>query len=352
MNTNKTDIVFRRLGLWTIISVYFLILVGGIVRSTGSGMGCPDWPKCFGTWVPPSEVNQLPANYQKIYAEKRKVKNLKLASLLEKIGLNEIAIKISTDQEIYQEQEFNPLKTKIEYINRLVGVVIGLLVFAVVIVSYQYLKSDKTIFYLSLLSFILVGFEGWFGSILVSTNLIPFTVSIHMVLAILIVCILIYCVVRVQKDQHFQIKTANPQFINRLNILLLCFIMIQILLGTQVREEIDRIGKIYGADLRFEWLSHAGWQFLVHRSFSIILVITAVVLANQIVKNTEKNSVVRKGVLSVFALIVFEIFTGMVLNYLGFPALIQPIHLLLGTLIFGVQFWFYILHKFSNKSLV
>ena len=37
---------FRRIGLITLAAVYFLILVGGVVRASGAGMGCPDWPTC------------------------------------------------------------------------------------------------------------------------------------------------------------------------------------------------------------------------------------------------------------------------------------------------------------------
>ena len=100
---NKIGKGLSRISLITLLAVYVLILVGGIVRSTGSGMGCPDWPKCFGNWVPPISAEELPDNYQEIYAAKRMAKNEKFASYLMAFGMDDTANEMMNDESITEE---------------------------------------------------------------------------------------------------------------------------------------------------------------------------------------------------------------------------------------------------------
>ena len=56
--------------LWIKLSILFtyaLIFIGGFVRVTDSGLGCPDWPKCFDGWYPPLSIADIPDDFTQYY---------------------------------------------------------------------------------------------------------------------------------------------------------------------------------------------------------------------------------------------------------------------------------------------
>jgi cytochrome c oxidase assembly protein subunit 15 len=314
---------FRRLGTLTIFAVYFVILAGGIVRASGAGMGCPDWPTCFGQWIPPTDESQLPANYHEIYAERG-----------------------------YENTQFNPVKTWTEYTNRLIGVSIGFLIFLTAWSSRIFLKTDKTIFYLALSVFFLVGFQGWLGSALVASNLKPYMITLHMLLALFIVALLIYTIARSQRDALSQMDTRRlPDKFDTVLIAAMIMTLLQVAMGTQVRETVDFIAHEHSYIDRQYWGDDFPIIFYVHRSFSSVILFTNLWLVWRIVQSVDKTSLFVRAGYGLAALVVIAILAGISLDRLALPPIAQPIHLLMANLIFGVQFFLYICRHYSAKKL-
>ncbi|MEQ1485427.1 COX15/CtaA family protein [Methyloglobulus sp.] len=311
---------FRRLAIVTIVAVYFLILVGGIVRASGAGMGCPDWPTCFGQWIPPTEEAQLPADYHERYA----------------IG--------------YENTQFNPVKTWTEYLNRLSGATIGVLIFLTAWRSRTYLKGDKAVFYLSLTVFGLVGFQGWLGSTVVASNLKPAIITLHMLLALFIVALLIYILARSQKMYLGYLDASKlPNKFNGLLVAAMLMTLLQVIMGTQVREAVDMIANEHAYIDRQYWRDDFPIIFYVHRSFSSIILFTNAWLVWKIFQAFDKTALIFKVGSLLIGLVSIAIIAGISLDRLGVPPVAQPIHLLMANLIFGVQFFLYIYLKYSKQ---
>lgn len=313
--------IFRRTALLTVIAVYFLILVGGIVRASGAGMGCPDWPTCFGQLIPPTQESQLPADYHQRY-----------------IG--------------YGNTEFNVIKTWTEYLNRLTGVTIGFLIFLTAWRSRIYRKEDKAIFYLSWTVFFLVGFQGWLGSTVVASNLKPVIITLHMLLALVIVATLIYILACSQKSIFGNVDvSALPDKFYKVLCAAMVMTLIQVMMGTQVREVVDLIANQHSYIGRQYWRDDFPVIFYVHRSFSSLILFTNAWLVWKIYKNFDRGTLVFKVGLLLINLIVIAILAGVVMDRLGMPAIAQPVHLLMANLIFGTQFFLYIYLGYAKRSM-
>lgn len=334
---------FRFFGILTVASVYILILVGGIVRSTGSGMGCPDWPKCFGSWVPPTHISQLPANYKEVYTAQRVAKNKRLAATLERLGFRQVAGDIFAHPTQYIETDFNPIKTWIEYVNRLVGALIGVFIFVTVLLAVSYWRRDRPVFWLAFWSFILTGVQGWLGSLVVSTNLLPIMVTIHMGLALVIVAMLIYAVERSQRTQEKETAVAVPAGLTAWLWTIALLTFVQIVLGTQVREQVDVVASVNNYLQRSAWVEQLGDVFKVHRTFSMGLLLINLYVTYRLYRAPGQR--IQQLIVGLVSVLILEIVAGILLAYFSLPAFVQPVHLTLGTLLFGIQFLLLITYR-------
>jgi cytochrome c oxidase assembly protein subunit 15 len=316
--SQQQHIGFKRFVVITVVSVYLLILAGGVVRTTGSGMGCPDWPKCFGTWIPPTDESQLPADYKERYTVD---------------GYDTV---------------FNPVKTWIEYVNRLLGALIGVFVIIAYVLSLRF-KSDKAIARLCGLTLLLVILQGVLGKYVVATNLKPLMISFHLWGSIIIILLLIYVMVRVWKEK-LQIENINGlQQLKWLNILLIATTTIQVAIGTQVRQQIDAISSVLGFERRTDWIAELDNYYEIHRSFSIIVLIVHVYYIYKLYQ-ANGSPVLRWSVAGLIALLAIEILGGIVMGYFDIPAVIQPIHMLAATMLLGLQFFVLFVFNLNQKA--
>lgn len=333
---------FRKINTYTIIAVYLLIVVGSIVRVTEAGMGCPDWPKCFGGYIPPTHINQLPENYKEIYLEKRLAKNERLSGLMNSLNFTQLAARITNDPNIKVEEDYSSTKAWIEYINRLIGVLIGFFIIANMIWSFSYRRVTPIIPVMAVLSFILVLIQGWIGSLVVSTNLLPGFISFHMSLALLLVALLIY--INYKSSSRTVTRELGKEF-KVLSILIFVLSLPQILMGSQVREIIDLL--LFQEVGREMLISQMPVIFYVHRSFSLLILMIAIYGAYRLYKLEALSSFFGVFWLVSLGIIIVEAIGGAVMTYFEVPKVMQPIHLLGASVLFGTLYYLTLISNYK-----
>jgi heme a synthase len=269
-----------------VIFVFLVVAAGGIVRMTQSGMGCPDWPKCFGMWIPPTSADQLPADFEK-YLSKQDI-----------------------------DHTFNVYHTWIEYINRLLGALLGVWILIHVIWTLRIRKLlPNSVLITSLLMLVGVAFTGWLGKVVVDNNLSVVKVTIHMLAALVLAILPLYII---RKLKVSSLIPGNYPRALMWGLLFLC--LIQLYLGTGVREQIDIVSKSFGYFERESWIEEVGANLDVHRSFSWLLLVLSAFLA-------YKSGFARLEVM-ILSLVISLVIMGVIFVYLSFPAFVQPLHLL------------------------
>jgi len=318
---------FVRLNWIALVLIFLVVIAGSLVRITGSGMGCPDWPKCFGEWVPPTTDANLPDNYKEIYSEKRAKKLEKFTRFLNAIGMKETAEALKNDPTILIEQDFNAGKTWTEYGNRLVGFLSGnalLIAFVWIIARY---RKHRKLLVIAAINLVILVVQAWFGSIVVASNLVPWTITVHMFLALVIIGLQLYILRMISPSQKTNLTLPKTSIYLIWIVFLITFY--QMFLGTQVREEIDELIK-YGYT-QSEWITQIGLPFYVHRSFSWLVLILMIYL---FYKNEKQDQF--KPIRWLFGLLILELISGVSLAYLNMPGTVRTMHLLFASAIFGI----------------
>ncbi|ACY15015.1 cytochrome oxidase assembly [Haliangium ochraceum DSM 14365] len=292
---------FARLSLATTLATYLLIAIGALVRAAGAGLGCPDWPKCFGQWIPPMRAEELPPGFD--------------------------------------PAQFILVHTWLEYINRLIGVVIGFLIFATLISAWRNHRKQPRIVWPTTAAFLLVGAQGYLGGQVVEQALRPVVLTAHMLLALIIVGLLLYA----HLESRFHVDAAArdaghvPERAQRrlgtIGLGLGVFFLVQVGVGTAVRSELQLLER---ADVpRESWLPLGWWPDLAHRQLAVLALLACVGLVWLTRRLAPAHRQLMRWSQVQLALVAVQILSGLGMAYISVPPPLQVVHLALASLLFG-----------------
>jgi cytochrome c oxidase assembly protein subunit 15 len=296
---------FQKLALWTTAVTYLLILVGGLVRASGAGLGCPDWPRCFGSWIPPRSVADLPPGFD--------------------------------------PAQFNPTLMWTEYLNRLLGVAVGFTILATVALAWRHHRRDPHILWPAVAALVLTGFEGWLGGRVVAHELAAWIVTVHLVVALVIVSLLLYATVhafyrglRAADDG----RAAGQPVVSRTPYIvsvaaLMALTLLQVGLGTQVRGGVD--AALDAGIARPRALGTVGSVDTWHRDAALAVGSLAMVSLLVAWKRHGGDRVLVLWTEAVVALAALQIVLGLVMAYVVLAPAAQVLHLTLASLLLGAQ---------------
>lgn len=293
---------FQRLALWTTAITYFLILVGGLVRASGAGLGCPDWPRCFGGWIPPMSAADLPPQFD--------------------------------------PSQFNPTLMWTEYLNRLLGMAVGFFILATVVSAWRHHRREPRILWTAIAALLLTGFQGWLGGRVVAHELAAWIVTLHLIVALVIVQMLLYVTVRSMPqtlrggvETGAETPPRNVRGVRPLSVLLIAITLVQIALGTQVRGGVD--AALDAGTARADALATVGTLDYLHRDAAIAVLLGAMLLTAWLMARRQKPLI--RWCYLVVALAVLQVAIGMVMAYGSLLPAAQVLHLTIASLLLGAE---------------
>lgn len=293
-------------------------------------MGCPDWPKCFGKVVPPTSEIQLPNNYKEQFLKKRLQKIEKFTRLLQTLGLNDLAKKVRNDPKLKIAHPYNRATAYTEWVNRLFGVLTGIFALLCLSSAFQFKDKDKWRFRWTLSGVFWVVFNGWLGSVVVETNLIPGIVTVHYVAAYLA---FFSFIAALSPNKSYMVRSRTYYAL----LLAFCVLLVEILAGTRSREIIDSMKSASGFVLNFDSFWNVGMIFDFHRISGILILLLNFYVYHSL-RHQEPKSHLFKFQKWVLLLLVLQLLSGAFNTFFDVPALVNVIHISAGAAIAGIQF--------------
>ena len=317
----------------SVFFIFMLFVIGGLVRSTGSGMGCPDWPKCFDQYVPPTTEGDLPENYEEYYKNQRLKKTKRFTQLLHLFGFKEKAKELQQAKELNESHKFNVIKAYVEYVNRLWGALTGLIVFVCTLLSIQYFKLNWKVFFFTFLGFIAVFFNALLGAVVVNSNLIGGIVTAHFIAAFAAISFFMIAYRHTSNSSELNIQTK------KLSIALMLFISIQVIIGAFVRESYDLN---YGIMTLNQTIESLYPNLYFHGILGVIILSLSIL---QLIRS-PKNTKAMKNAKIIAVLSIAQIIIGPLSLNESFLAISKLFHISFGAGIYVLQF--YICTSFLN----
>ncbi|MGA0845140.1 MAG: COX15/CtaA family protein [Luteolibacter sp.] len=304
---------FQKLATAALVSVLILIFVGAIVRVSGSGMGCPDWPTCWGCLIPPTSVDDVDFDRLPIKRFRNKA---------ERMGRDPNSITVES-----LRNEFNPRHVWTEFINRLCSLPVGFFCLATFIASFWQRGRRPLVFWMAFASLVVVLVNAWMGARVVYSGLKPGVLTAHLALAMMLTGMLAYCAWRgTEQPWRIQMNESARQRTRLAVALLLVSCIVTGILGSQVREMTDHLAKFHENAPREIWISELeqSWIYLVHRSFSWGIL----GLALWCWRLSQKHSLTGCGWVekSVLSLVLAQMILGLVMSQIHIYSWVQVLH--------------------------
>lgn len=297
---------FRRLTIITSCWVFLLIVFGAVVRVTGSGMGCPDWPLCYNQVIPPSQMTAW-----------------------------------------------------IEVIHRVVAGIASLLSVTVAIVAWRHYRSQRLIVVPAMWAVGIVFFQAFLGAVTVWLSNHPLTVIAHLLAAMsyLAVTLFLTTVVHIPTAYLAQAGVSTAQHKSFLRFLLLAGVAVLFVLisGATVTGTGSSLacldwplcqGEIFPANVHLGTIIHLFHRYIV---VAVGVLIAAVVL--QIRRHYTQYPLLVKWATALGLLFLAQIVVGGINVLLRFPRIINAAHLGLAAAIWGSVIILATVFYLTTKSL-